>query len=312
MSVQVARVRNAFLAMTATILFASAARAQDDNTLALGVSFTARAADGSGAHGSQGIGVAWRFRHSDTGWGWTGGLGWFASDIDRSVGGQTIEIGEVHVKPLMAGYGYTYSFGRTSWSAELIGGYAFVSFDQGKHWQSLQQNLPATPVTDFKVHHGDLLASTMGRSFWVMDDVAPLRQLAASVTKPARSRTTDSPNQAGAIDITRAGPRAERGACATVRDLDALESAQPTAAKPPIGQGARPAQGSRAALASSLAIKPFDGSNVFLFTPAPAYRVRADRLLPRRAVGRPEARDPRRGGHRGAQLYERDHRRAAA
>ena len=62
---------------------------------------------------------------------------------------------------------------------------AFVSFDQGKHWQSLQQNLPATPVTDLKVHHGDLLASTMGRSLWIMDDVAPLRQIAAGVTKDA-------------------------------------------------------------------------------------------------------------------------------
>ena len=149
---------------------------------------------------------------------------------------------------------------------------AYVSFDQGKHWQTLQQNLPATPVTDLKVHHGDLLASTMGRSFWVMDDIAPLRQLAASVTKPARSRTTDTPNQAGEIDITRAGARAERGAFATVGDLDALESAQPTAAKP-LGQDARPAQGSRAAPGSSPAIKPFDRSNVFLFTPAPTYRV---------------------------------------
>ncbi len=71
---------------------------------------------------------------------------------------------------------------------------AFVSFDQGRHWQTLQQNLPATPVTDFKVHHGDLLASTMGRSFWIMDNVAPLRQIAASVMKPTRPRTTDNPN----------------------------------------------------------------------------------------------------------------------
>ena len=44
-------------------------------------------------------------------------------------------------------------------------------------------NLPATPVTDLKVHHGDLLASTMGRSFWIMDDVAPLRQIAAGLKK---------------------------------------------------------------------------------------------------------------------------------
>ena len=64
---------------------------------------------------------------------------------------------------------------------------AYVSFDQGKHWQSLQQNLPATPVTDFKVHHGDLVASTMGRSFWIMDNVAPLRQIAASVIEAVAS-----------------------------------------------------------------------------------------------------------------------------
>ena len=60
---------------------------------------------------------------------------------------------------------------------------AYVSFDQGAHWRSLQQNLPATPVTDIKVHHGDLVASTMGRGFWILDDVAPLRQMAASVMK---------------------------------------------------------------------------------------------------------------------------------
>src|SRR5207253_8224597 len=83
---------------------------------------------------------------------------------------------------------------------------AFVSFDQGRHWQSLQQNLPATPVTDIKVHHGDLLISTMGRSSWIMDDVAPLRQIAASVTKPTKT-ATDAPaaaNRAAGTDAVRA------------------------------------------------------------------------------------------------------------
>ena len=56
----------------------------------------------------------------------------------------------------------------------------FVSFDNGARWQPLQQNLPATPVTDLRIHRGDLVIATMGRSFWIMDDVAPLRQLAAS------------------------------------------------------------------------------------------------------------------------------------
>ena len=57
----------------------------------------------------------------------------------------------------------------------------FVSFDNGGRWQPLQQNLPATPITDIRVHRGDLVISTMGRSFWIMDDIAPLRQIAARV-----------------------------------------------------------------------------------------------------------------------------------
>ena len=53
----------------------------------------------------------------------------------------------------------------------------FVSFNNGKNWQSLQQNLPATPVTDIRVHRGDLVIATMGRSFWIIDDLTPLRRI---------------------------------------------------------------------------------------------------------------------------------------
>ena len=56
----------------------------------------------------------------------------------------------------------------------------FVSLDNGGSWRSLQQNLPATPVTDMRVHRGDLVIATMGRAFWMMDDVSPLRQMAAA------------------------------------------------------------------------------------------------------------------------------------
>jgi photosystem II stability/assembly factor-like uncharacterized protein len=61
----------------------------------------------------------------------------------------------------------------------------FVSFDNGKRWQAFQQNLPATPVTDLRVHRDDLVIATMGRSFWIMDNVSPLRQLAGSQTSAA-------------------------------------------------------------------------------------------------------------------------------
>jgi len=57
----------------------------------------------------------------------------------------------------------------------------YVSFGDGAHWQSLQQNLPTTPITDLKVHRSDLVVATQGRSFWVMDDLTPLRRLTDSV-----------------------------------------------------------------------------------------------------------------------------------
>ncbi|MCG6987167.1 MAG: glycosyl hydrolase [Gemmatimonadetes bacterium] len=62
---------------------------------------------------------------------------------------------------------------------------AYVSFDDGARWQTLQLNLPATPVTDMKVHRGDLVLATQGRSFWVLDDLTPLRELALAVRKGA-------------------------------------------------------------------------------------------------------------------------------
>jgi photosystem II stability/assembly factor-like uncharacterized protein len=61
---------------------------------------------------------------------------------------------------------------------------AFVSFNAGKNWQPLQQNLPVTPVTDIKVHRNDLVISTMGRSAWIMDNITPLQELARIVNGP--------------------------------------------------------------------------------------------------------------------------------
>ncbi len=54
---------------------------------------------------------------------------------------------------------------------------AFVSFDDGDHWQSLKLNLPETPVLDFAVHGDDLVAATFGRGLWILDDITPLREL---------------------------------------------------------------------------------------------------------------------------------------
>ncbi|MGE5236796.1 MAG: WD40/YVTN/BNR-like repeat-containing protein [Acidobacteriota bacterium] len=56
-----------------------------------------------------------------------------------------------------------------------------VSFDDGNHWQSLQLNLPAVSVRDLAIHDDDLIAATHGRSFWVIDDISPLREVSAQV-----------------------------------------------------------------------------------------------------------------------------------
>jgi len=55
----------------------------------------------------------------------------------------------------------------------------YVSFDSGAHWQPLQLNLPRSPIHDLVVKDDDLVVATHGRSFWVLDNVTPLRQLSA-------------------------------------------------------------------------------------------------------------------------------------
>jgi len=82
----------------------------------------------------------------------------------------------------------------------------WVSFDDGDHWQSLQLNLPHTAMRDLAIHENDLIVATHGRSFWILDDITPLRQLAeipansdAHLFKPApayrvrRSTYPDTP-----------------------------------------------------------------------------------------------------------------------
>ncbi len=58
----------------------------------------------------------------------------------------------------------------------------FVSFDDGAHWQRFHLNLPTTPIHDLVIQEDDLVVATHGRSFWVLDDITPLRQFEDKVT----------------------------------------------------------------------------------------------------------------------------------
>ena len=57
----------------------------------------------------------------------------------------------------------------------------YVSFDDGGTWQAFQRNLPVTPVTDLAIKNNDLVVATQGRSFWILDDLTPLRNWNAAL-----------------------------------------------------------------------------------------------------------------------------------
>ena len=81
----------------------------------------------------------------------------------------------------------------------------WISFDDGDHWQSLQLNLPHTSMRDLWIHENDLIVATHGRGFWILDDIAALREVAelkggsphlftpAPAVRVQRDTNTDTP-----------------------------------------------------------------------------------------------------------------------
>jgi hypothetical protein len=57
----------------------------------------------------------------------------------------------------------------------------YVSWDDGDHWQSLQMNLPPSSIRDLVIHQDDVVVATHGRSFWILDNITPLRQFSAEM-----------------------------------------------------------------------------------------------------------------------------------
>ncbi|MFN5475495.1 MAG: VPS10 domain-containing protein, partial [Sphingobacteriales bacterium] len=58
----------------------------------------------------------------------------------------------------------------------------YVSFDDGEHWQSLRLNMPATSIRDLVIKDDDIVVGTHGRSFWILDDITPLRQISSALS----------------------------------------------------------------------------------------------------------------------------------
>jgi hypothetical protein len=103
------------------------ASAQTEGSFSLGAEGGLKMAPDSAATANPSIGLLWRFGHPKTGWGWAWGLSWYNTDIERSVGGSTVDFGKLRIRPFMAGYRYTYVIGRTAITAKVLGGPAWTS-----------------------------------------------------------------------------------------------------------------------------------------------------------------------------------------
>lgn len=70
----------------------------------------------------------------------------------------------------------------------------YISRNGGQSWDPFQLNLPVTPITDLKIAHNDLIVATSGRSYWILDDLQPVRELKPKVEKPLLYTPDDTYN----------------------------------------------------------------------------------------------------------------------
>ena len=92
----------------------------------------------------------------------------------------------------------------------------FISWNGGRNWEPFQLNLPLTPITDLRVHKGNLIASTSGRSFWILDDLSVIRQYkkempAFSVYKPSDAYLINGGSELNSSDPEVTGAHSTRG-----------------------------------------------------------------------------------------------------
>lgn len=121
-------IRVGLLLLAMSVASTPPALAQTTGKFALGAQVSKRGSTVPEAHGNLGLGLLWRIGHSKTGFRWDWGLNWYSADVDRSIGGAVTELGELKIRPIMAGYGYSRLIGeRTSISAKALAGYAFSS-----------------------------------------------------------------------------------------------------------------------------------------------------------------------------------------
>ena len=91
----------------------------------------------------------------------------------------------------------------------------YISWNGGKNWTPFQLNLPITPITDLKIHQGNLIAATSGRAFWVLDDLSLIRQYKADssfmVYQPSSANIANGSSELDGNDPEFEGSNKSRG-----------------------------------------------------------------------------------------------------
>lgn len=98
----------------------------------------------------------------------------------------------------------------------------YISYDDGDNWQSLKLNMPDVPVVDLIVERDELAIATHGRSFWVLDNITPLRQAGTDVQAASAHLYTPPPGIRSSQGVTLNWSFARRPARATLAILDSL------------------------------------------------------------------------------------------
>src|SRR5215471_6610270 len=129
----------------------------------------------------------------------------------------------------------------------------YISFDNGAHWQPFQLNLPQVPITDIKLHDKDLIVSTQGRAFWIMDNVSALHQITPGMTASEVRLFTPRDGYRTRVSPTLLGPQIDYylpagvSGAVTLDILDAsgaiVNSYNSEAAPPAGGRGGRGGRG---------------------------------------------------------------------
>src|SRR6185295_16510309 len=114
--------------IAAAMFLAAPANAQTSGKVAIGANISRAIPTNSEGHGLPHYGLLWRIGQGRDGWGLAYGLNWYSTHLDSTIADQHLELGELHVRPVMGGYGYSRKFGSARVKASLLGGPAFASF----------------------------------------------------------------------------------------------------------------------------------------------------------------------------------------